>query len=199
MDVIGILGGTFNPIHKGHIAIAAAAHEQFDIPRILVMPSYNPAYKEHSEIASANHRCNMIELAICDYDYMQLSVLEIERGGKTYTADTLKQLNASKESTYFIIGADSLFAILDWKRTDYICEHCHILVANRNMHDMGELDKQRRMLADMYGAVIDFIDCRDYPYSSTDIRRRIRSHMPLEGSMDERVEEYVRKNGLYLE
>ena len=78
--IVGIMGGTFNPVHNGHIAIAKAAHEQFNIPYILVMPSYSPAYKDNSNIVSATHRCNMVSLAIKDYDYMELSTLEIERG-----------------------------------------------------------------------------------------------------------------------
>ena len=112
--IVGIMGGTFNPVHNGHIAIAKAAHEQFNIPYILVMPSYSPAYKDNSNIVSATHRCNMVSLAIKDYDYMELSTLEIERGGRTYTADTLRLLKDDYDKIYFIIGADSLFTLNTW-------------------------------------------------------------------------------------
>lgn len=107
--IIGIMGGTFNPIHKGHTGIARCAYEQSDIDEILFMPSGTPAYKDNSPIVSATDRCNMVKLAIKPFDYMSLSTIETDRPGNTYTADTLAQIYDSYKKIYFIIGADSLF------------------------------------------------------------------------------------------
>lgn len=109
-QTVGILGGTFNPIHNGHIEIARLAHEQFDIPLIYVMPSGNPAsYKDVTDVIAASDRCNMVEAAIQQYPFMKLSTMEIERKGYTYTSDTLLEISDKFKSIYFIIGADSLF------------------------------------------------------------------------------------------
>lgn len=196
-NIIGIMGGTFNPVHKGHIAIAMAAHEQYNIPKILVMPSYSPAYKDNSNIVSVTHRCNMVNLAIKDYDYMTISTFEIERGGKTYTADTLKLMKDKYDKIYFIIGADSLFTLDTWYKPDYICSHCHILAANRNNHSMEELIKQRDTLTDKYNATIDFISSKDYPFSSTYIRNEAATGHDIEPYVGKEVAQYIAVNKLY--
>ena len=118
--IIGIMGGTFNPIHKGHTGIARCAYEQSDIDEILFMPSGTPAYKDNSPIVSATDRCNMVKLAIKPFDYMSLSTIETDRPGNTYTADTLAQIYDSYKKIYFIIGADSLLYIQDWYHPEYI-------------------------------------------------------------------------------
>ena len=92
-DIICVFGGTFNPVHTGHIEIARHVHSQFNLDKILIMPSGNPSsYKDTSLIADAKDRCNMISLSIKDYPYMELSELEVKRPGRTYTCDTLKIL-----------------------------------------------------------------------------------------------------------
>lgn len=195
--IVGIMGGTFNPVHNGHIAIAKAAHEQFNIPHILVMPSYSPAYKDNSNIVSATHRCNMVSLAIKDYDYMELSILEIERGGRTYTADTLKLLKDDYDKIYFIIGADSLFTLNTWYKPDYICANCHILAANRDEHTLDDLIKRRDWLIDKYNAHIDLISCDDYPFSSTFIRDEAAAGHNITPFVGNAVAGYIADNGLY--
>lgn len=196
-NIVGIMGGTFNPVHKGHIAIARAAHEQFNIPDILVMPSYSPAYKDNSNIVSATHRCNMISLAIQDYDYMTLSTFEIQRGGRTYTADTLRLLKDDYDKIYFIIGADSLFSLDTWYRPDYVCSHCHLLAANRDNHPLAELIKQRNILMNRYNASIDFISCEDYPFSSSSIRKEAAKGHDITPYVGKDVSEYITDNKLY--
>ena len=197
-DVIGIMGGTFNPIHKGHIGIARCAYEQFDIDRIIFMPSGTPAYKDNSPIVSAKDRCNMVELAISPFEYMSLSTLEIDRPGNTYTADTLAELYNLYRKIYFIIGADSLFHIQDWYHPEYVCCHCHLLCANRNGQSVTELEKQKHFLEDKYSAKIDFIICPDMPYSSTAIRQKVKNHISVSEDVGIEVEEYITANLLYM-
>ena len=110
--IIGIMGGTFNPIHKGHTGIARCAYEQSDIDEILFMPSGTPAYKDNSPIVSATDRCNMVKLAIKPFDYMSLSTIETDRPGNTYTADTLAQIYDSYKKIYFIISILLIIIVL---------------------------------------------------------------------------------------
>lgn len=196
--IIGIMGGTFNPIHKGHTGIARCAYEQSDMDEILFMPSGTPAYKDNSPIVSATDRCNMVKLAIKPFDYMSLSTIETDRPGNTYTADTLAQIYDSYKKIYFIIGADSLLYIQDWYHPEYICSHCHLLCANRDNNSASVLIDQKHFLADKYGAVIDFIDVPKLPYSSTDIRKKVAMGLSVKEDVGEEVEEYIKSRKLYV-
>jgi nicotinate-nucleotide adenylyltransferase len=199
-ESIAILGGTFNPIHNGHIAIAATAHEQFGIDQILIMPSGNPgSYKSKINLASAAHRCNMISQAIQSYPYMKLSTIEIDRPGFTYTSDTLKQLKHTYPNIYFIIGADSFCALPTWHEATYVMSHCHLLVANRNLHAKDELKQLAASYVSKYDAVIDFLDTKDQPYSSTSIRNLISTGGSITGMVPEPVRNYIIENHLYQE
>ncbi|MBQ4284747.1 MAG: nicotinate (nicotinamide) nucleotide adenylyltransferase [Lachnospira sp.] len=195
---ITIMGGSFNPIHNGHIELAKTAYEQFELDRILVMPSYNPSsYKDTSELVSANDRCNMVSLAIEDYPYMELSTLEIERGGKTYTADTLAQLLPDYNYIYFIIGADSLFALDHWYKPEYVMKNCHFLVANRNEYPISELSHKANELRSHYGAKISFINMSDVPISSSDIRQKIKLGRDISHMLPNTVYDYIKRHNLY--
>ena len=148
--IIGIMGGTFNPIHKGHTGIARCAYEQSDIDEILFMPSGTPAYKDNSPIVSATDRCNMVKLAIKPFDYMSLSTIETDRPGNTYTADTLAQIYDSYKKIYFIIGADSLLNLSKWYHPEIVMNLCTLLVANRDCHKIEELRIQKDILCKQY-------------------------------------------------
>jgi nicotinate-nucleotide adenylyltransferase len=198
-DKICIMGGTFNPIHTGHLQLAIQAHGQFNLKKILIMPNSTPVYKDSTDILPAEHRCNMILEAIKDYPFMELSTMEIDRGGTTYTSDTLRQLlreDASLE-IYFIIGADSLFDLPKWHESEYVCTHCHLLAANRGERDNAELLLQREYLKEHYNAQIDFLKTANLPYSSTNIRSLIAASQSITGMVPQGVEEYIRKNHLY--
>lgn len=196
--IVGIMGGTFNPIHVGHIQIAIAAYQQFHLPEILIMPSGNPSsYKDTQELASASHRCNMIYLAIKNYSYMKLSTLEINRQGKTFTSDTLEELKPLYDTIYFIIGADSLFALETWHKAAYVMNHCHFLAANRNRHKSQELLNQIEYLKTTYQATIDLIETRHYPFSSTDIRNKVSKNKSIDKMVGAEVAQYIKNHKLY--
>lgn len=197
-NTIAIMGGSFNPFHKGHLELAIQAHIQYGLEHILVMPSYNPvSYKDTSEMAEAKHRCNMIKAAIEPYPYMELSMLEIERGGRTYTADTLKELKNIYDYIYFIIGADSLMALDRWYDAAYVLSNCHFLAANRNGLQQEELDQRAEYLCKEYGASIDFLKIPDLPYSSSVIRDRIEAGLPVDTMVPPEVNRYIIQHKLY--
>ncbi|MDE6320604.1 MAG: nicotinate (nicotinamide) nucleotide adenylyltransferase, partial [Lachnospiraceae bacterium] len=136
MRRIGIMGGTFNPIHNGHLAIAGKAREQFFLEKILFMPSGVPYTKDLREVLPVDIRCEMTALAIADTPYFELSMLEAEdaeQGKNTYTFETLQKLRHADPTAdyYFILGADSLYAIENWKKPELIFENCTLLAAMR--------------------------------------------------------------------
>ena len=202
-NAIGVLGGSFNPIHLGHIELAVNAHEQFGISQILVMPSGDPSsYKDTSKLASATDRINMIKEAISGYDFLELSTIETDRPGRTYTSDTLKILKKDYDYIYFIIGADSFMALDHWYDTDYLLRNCHFLVAKRNdsKTEIGTemLLKQKAYLYEKYGTCIDFMNNELLPYSSTDIRSRIKSNQDVTNMLPLGVYDYIKENGIYI-
>ena len=198
-DSICIMGGTFNPIHNGHLKLAIQAHEQFALDDILIMPSGTPAHKDNKGLISPQHRCNMVRAAISDYPFMRLSMMEIERGGNTYTSDTLYELKQQNPQSriYFIIGADSLFALPKWHEPEYVMSNCILLTANRDSYKQEELIRQKCFLEERFNAGIRFLDTPMLPYSSTDIRKNVAEHKSIEGMVPKAVEEYIYNNNLY--
>lgn len=198
-DTICIMGGTFNPFHNGHLQLAKQAHEQFSLPKILVMPSSTPAHKAHSDLISSRHRCNMVLAAISAYPYMELSTMEIERGGSTYTSDTLRELKRENPdiTIYFIIGADSLYNLPKWHEPEYVMSNCFFLAANRDQHSQKELKEQKKFLEDTYHAHIDFLDTPELPFSSTSIRKSLKAGESIAGMVPEPVETYIYNHHLY--
>ncbi len=149
---IGIMGGTFNPIHNGHIAIAQAAYEQFHLDEVWFMPNNIPAYKINQQLLSGAVRCEMISLAIQDYPYFRLSDFEVNREGKTYTYETMEKLYFQYPDVYFyfIMGADSMFYFEKWLHPEIILQYTEILVACRDENGIPQLEKQIQYLSEKY-------------------------------------------------
>lgn len=196
-ESIIVLGGTFNPVHKGHIKLAEKAYELYKIP-VLIMPSGDPSSYKKEVVAPSIHRIEMLKLAIRNYAYMSVSELEINRPGKTYTADTLAELKEAYDQIYFIIGADSFFALSSWYKPDYICMHCKLLVAGRNHYSAEEMQQQKNMLEQRFQAQISFLETKDMPYSSTMIRDSIKNGDDIADMVSPAVKEYIYSNHLYL-
>lgn len=137
MSRIGIMGGTFNPVHNGHLHIASAAYTQYSLDEIWFMPNHIAAYKSRQSMIRTSDRVAMIQLAIQNIPYFTLNTMEIVRGGKTYTADTLRILHDEhpEHNYYFIIGADSLESFPRWYHPIEILQYAEILVASRGSVD----------------------------------------------------------------
>lgn len=142
---VGIMGGTFDPIHIGHLILGENAYQQFGLDCVLFMPSGNPPHKkERNGRASTQERIDMVALAIADNPHFVLSLEETHENGYTYTRETLARLTRENPDTdyYFIMGADSLFAFESWKEPQGICDLCTILVAVRNDVRTKDMDSQ---------------------------------------------------------
>lgn len=199
MKKVGIMGGSFNPIHYGHLLLAESAYEQLGTERILFMPLKNPPHKSSEELVSGEHRSDMVKLAIKDNPHFKISMLELARDGTTYTADSLSILKEDNPKTqyYFIVGADSFFALQNWKDPQRIFDLCTVAVAGRNLVPKNKLKQQLDFLRETYGARIAFIDMPAVGISSAMIRSRIIENKSIRYYVPEEVEEYIRELHLY--
>ena len=197
----GIMGGTFNPIHIGHLLLAENAKEAFGLDEILFVPSGLPYMKNGIEIADKWMRLEMTRLAVSDNPAFVLSSAEVEREGNSYTWETLELLREKEPETefFFIEGADSLFAMESWKNPEIIFRDCTILAAVRDGKDDDDLREQIARLEKKYGARIGLIGMKEISFSSTDIRERIRDGRSIRYMVPDKVIEYIKKYRLYME
>ncbi len=196
---VGIMGGTFDPIHVAHLILAQQACVQFDLDEVLFMPSSQPPHKDNRQVSSVEHRQAMVELAIDGNDKFVYSDLEIRRVGTTYTSDTLKELCVSHPDTifYFIMGADSLFAVGGWHKPEEIFQKAILLVGNRMDMAEDELEQQIRYLESHFGGRIYLIDMPDIAISSHEVRNRRASGLPVRYYVPESVYQYIMEKQLY--
>lgn len=200
MAGIGILGGTFNPIHKGHLAMAKRAYEQFGLSEVWFMPSKRPPHKDNSQLVPDKDREAMVRLSIAGCSYFKFSEMELLREGITYTVDTLKQLKREypQDEFYFILGADSLYQIESWKAAKEVLGLAHILCAPRYPSTLLEDELQKSRLEELYGADIHLIEMEAMRVSSESIRAMLKCGQ--EEAVDylpEAVFEYIRERKLY--
>ena len=193
---IGVMGGTFDPIHLGHLMIAEAVWNEYRLDKILFIPSANPPHKSNV-LTSAKHRFNMALLATCSNPHFEVSSIEMERQGPSYTVDTikeLKQIYGDKAELYFIIGADSIKELPTWHNIDELLTLCHFVATRRP----GYEPDLKLVEEDYKDADIRVLETPELEISSTDIRRRIKKGYSIQYITTEQVQQYIRKEGLYL-
>jgi nicotinate-nucleotide adenylyltransferase len=214
---LGILGGTFNPIHYGHLAAAEEVSDRLGLKRVLFVPSFIPPHKKDEDIPSVIHRMQMVRLAIADNPLFELSDIEITRGGMSYTIDTMKSLRKTMADAelYFITGLDSFLEIKTWNRWKMLLTLCAFVVLSRpgyRFQDLSRLEfmksaedefadldlglcKQTVVQTGTYTFFLEMIPLFDI--SSTDIRRRIKEGRSIKYLLPDEVENYIIKNKLY--
>ncbi len=197
MPEIGLMGGSFNPIHCGHVALARAALESGRVERVLFLPTGNPPHKKEG-LADKFDRLRMVELAVEHEAGMAVCREEIDRDGVIYTVDTLAALKRKMPdcTLTYLIGADTLRALGTWRRVETVIERCKFLVMMRE----GETREEVVRLAGLWtqrGAQIDFLDARKMDISSTQIREQIQKGLPFERLVPQAVADYIHEHGLY--
>ena len=199
MSKIGFFGGTFNPIHNAHLRIAQEAKDRFGLDRILLVPSGYSWMKDPKEIASREDRLRMAELAAEECEGFEVSTIETDQEGPTYSYETLQKLKAlyPEDEICFIIGADQLMILEQWKKPEEIFRLATILVADRGGFDRQEMEEKAAELTERYGAKIRIYHMEASELSSTELRRRIRDGEDISGCVPEKVAEYVEKKELY--
>ncbi len=202
MKKVGILGGTFNPIHNGHLALGKAAMEQYGLEEVWLMPSKLPPHKSHFAMLSEEHRLALVTLAAESDNRFTVSDFELRREGLTYTADTLELLTKQYPDTkfYFIVGGDSLIKFTHWRRPERILELATLLGAGRAGYEASRVETAANNLRVQFpNAEIGTILFPDYPISSSEIRRAFYTgkNDSVKNALPEKVWNYLTTRNLY--
>lgn len=197
MARIGLLGGSFNPVHEGHLNLARAALGFGCVERVLFLPSGVPPHKRET-LAGRADRLAMVRLAVEGEADMGVCAEEIDRPGVSYTADTLQILSRRFPDDAFalLLGADALMRLRHWQRADEVVRLCRLLVMMRPDEDETRVRAEARSLCER-GAQIGFLEGGLREISSTEIRQRLRAGKTLCGLVPPKVEAYIREHGLY--
>jgi len=203
---IGIMGGTFNPIHYGHLVTAEEALSQFNLDRVIFIPTGQPPHKTTCKLASPEDRYMMTVMATASNSRFFVSRIEIERRGKSYTIDTLKELKftyGESATFYFITGADAILEILTWKNPEEIIAMCKFIAATRPGYNLSRIEELKKKLfgsntnPQVTKESIFIMEIPALAISSTDIRERIKTNRPIKYLLPESVCNYLLKNDLY--
>ncbi len=197
---IGILGGTFDPIHVGHLILAERAYYQFGLDEVLLMPSGNPPHKRNRvNRASLEERIEMVRLAIEDNPHFTLSLADAHEMGYSYTRETLEQLTSQNPDVeyYFIMGADSLFTFEEWKDPGEIAKLAILVAAVRDHVSDQSMELQIQHLTQKYGADIKVLDAPNMDVSSRMLREWIRENKSVRYYLPDAVISYIKNTGLY--
>ena len=199
MKKVGILGGTFNPVHMAHLIIAEIAREEAGLDDILFIPSGCSYLKDASDILPAKYRIHMTGLAIEDNSHFALSTIEIDRGGNSYTCDTLLELKHRypDQEYYLIVGADNLFTMEEWKDPEVIFRNAKILAAVRGSKKRADMEEKIAELKEKYHADITLLHVSHVDISSSLIREKIAQGLSIRYMLPEKVREYIIKNHFY--
>ena len=199
MKQLGIMGGTFNPIHNGHLYLAREAREQYNLEQVLFLPSGTPYMKDQREVLPSELRVMMTKLAIQDEPYFSISTMEIEKEGNTYTYETLEALKSMYPETdlFFILGADSLFAMEDWRLPERVFASCKILAAIRDDVSIDEIKEQAYYLEHKFDADIFILKTNAVDISSSMIRKQLSEGTSVKGLIPDAVYDYILNHNLY--
>lgn len=202
MKKIGIMGGTFDPIHNGHLLLGRQAYEEYHLDEVWFMPSGNPPHKKDHTVTPSRYRCDMTRLAIEGIPYFAYSGLEAARKGNTYTAQTLKELKAlyPEDCFYFIIGEDSLYEIESWYHPEEVMKQTVLMVAHRSYkHHHVPLEERIEELSERYQARIMILHCPQFDVSSAQLREMAAKGLPVSSYVPGVVADYMEKHHLYQE
>lgn len=199
MKKVGILGGTFNPIHIGHLMLAQNALEMCKLDKVLIIPSGVSYLKDPAIIASSQDRLAMAEISIKNNPLFELSTIETSRKGNSYTYETLDELlrlNGDYE-LFYIVGADTLFSMEKWKNPELIFDKCSLICAPRDNYGKEVLEEKKQELINKYNAKIIFLDVQEVEISSSFIRDMLNKGYSARYYLADGVSEYIKEKHLY--
>jgi nicotinate-nucleotide adenylyltransferase len=199
---VGLLGGTFDPIHVGHLIVARAVRERFELDPMVVIPSARPPHKLLPDLTGAPHRLAMARLAVADEPGLEVSHCEMRRDGPSYTIDTVAEFREAwgpDAEIVWVIGADTLGELVSWHRVGELVDACRIVVAARPGWETQDLSALRsRLSAEQIARLQDnVVETPRIDVSATDIRRRIAEGRSIRWLVPESVQTYIEQHGLY--
>ena len=195
-----VLGGPFDPIHFGHISVAEEVLEKTDVEKIIFIPAGNPPHKSYADVTTPLDRLKMTALAIEGRKNMEISSIEIDREGTTYTVDTiieLKRMLGDNVNFKFITGADAIHYITTWKNYKKLLEICDFIAVTRPGFNKKILLEEISFMEQNFKSRVEFIEIRPVDISSSQIRQRVAEGMPINGLVPKKVEEYIINKKLY--
>lgn len=193
---IGIFGGTFDPIHLGHLWFAEYAREKFDLNKVFFIPNKNPPHRETPK-ATSKQRYEMVLLATLNNPYFEVLPIELEREGISYMVDTVRDLSSYfiEDELFLLIGKDAFKDFLSWKDPYHIVEKTKIIIGSRGYEEFSE---ELQYFIKSFESRIFFLDFPFYPISAKEIRERVKNGLSIKYLVPDLVEEYIIKNGIYL-
>ena len=199
---IALFGGSFNPIHVGHLIVARSVAEQLRLDRVIVLPSAVPPHKTAAALVEAEHRAAMVKLAIAEEPAFEFSDFDLTRQGPSYTVDTVAHFREElglDVLLHWIIGADSLTELATWYRVRALVDSCRIVTAARPGWERIDFDVVRTRLSDEHIASLraGLVETPRIDVSATDIRRRVRAGRSIRFLVPEPVGRYIEEHGLY--
>jgi nicotinate-nucleotide adenylyltransferase len=196
---IGLLGGTFDPVHLGHLEVAESAREVLGLERVVIVPVSKPPHKPERPVTAARHRLAMLELAIADNPALAVSRIEIDRGGASYTVDTLRELDARGiVEPWFILSTEALVELRSWREPDRILELCRLAVVPRPGPATPDVEWVRRTFPGREHRV-RFLPGPLLPISGSVVRRRAAAGRSIRYLVPEAVARYIADHQLYTE
>ena len=196
---IGVLGGTFDPVHNGHLIVAEEARVRLSLAEVIFVPAGQPWLKANKPVLAAAHRVQMVRLAIAGKSYFRLSAVEVERPGPSYTVDTITelqgQLGAGNE-LFFIIGPDALSQLPAWKEPARLIRICRLVAVPRPGCPLPDVDSLEKAVPGLSRRLI-LLDKPEVDIDATDIRSRAARGLPISHLVPEPVDEYIKENKLY--
>ncbi len=197
---LGIMGGTFDPVHLGHLLAAEAARESMGLDHVIFIPTGEPPHKRQRILAPAEDRVAMLRLATGSNQYFSVDTIEVDRPGATYTVDTLLQLReryTDNPELYFIVGGDTLMELKSWKSFELVARLCAFAVYQRLGVGYGQLKEEAEYLKARFDADICFIQGPMADISSSEIRSRAARGSSIKYLVPESVESYITQKQLY--
>ncbi|MEZ6041751.1 MAG: nicotinate-nucleotide adenylyltransferase [Planctomycetaceae bacterium] len=196
---MGILGGTFDPVHYGHLLMAESCREELRLDQIRFIPARQPPHKPGRLISPQSDRAEMLRLAISAYPEFTMDCREFDREGPSFTVDTLAELSIQfpEAQLYLIIGADSLQDLLTWRQPDRIAEIAQLVVCNRPGYALPDRRQAIQWTGPEIGNTVEFVRMPGTDVSATELRDRTSHHRSLRFLTPPAVEEYIRTNALY--
>jgi nicotinate-nucleotide adenylyltransferase len=207
MKSAALFGGTFNPIHYGHLAIAEEVRTKYHLDKIIFVPTHQPPHKDPADLAEPQQRILMAHLATVSNPCFEVSGLEVERGGKSYTVDTVRhfrQYFGAGTDLYFIVGADMLPEISSWKNVGELFKLCRFIAVSRPGYDIQRILNRHYLAAGSFDTASELLEnilIEETPMleiSATQIRRRVKEWKSIKYLVPEPVEQFIHNHQLYL-